>query len=206
MIHARSARVKALPLAVAMLMATDVCASAANPFLAAPDDRAVSAKFSGVEWGDTIKADEAPLSATVVTRRIAQMNWGAVFELRFERISSRAKPPRELEPVYFVATDDRIYLLNEANNVEAAQRLVQLESPPRFEDDSVYGISAGNFTHSDPPWETKVVLKRNTCTYSSQHNSGHFKTVVWKRGVGLIEYAAGSGARADGFRLKRITR
>jgi hypothetical protein len=35
-------------------------------------------------------------------------------------------------------------------------------------------------------------------------NSGHFKTIIWKKGVGLIEYAEGRGARADGFRLKRV--
>jgi hypothetical protein len=27
--------------------------------------------------------------------------------------------------------------------------------------------------------------------------------MIWKRGVGLIEYAMGYGAMADGFRLKR---
>ena len=189
-----------------MVLAASVCASAANPFLSAPDDRPVSAKFAGSEWGERIRGDEAPLSATVVTRRIAQMNWGAVFELRFEQIRSRARPPREIQPRYFVVTDERIYLLNETDNVEAAQRLARLEAPPTFEEDSVYGISAGTFTHSDPPWETKVTVKGDTCTYSSEHNSGHFTTVVWKRGVGLVEYAAGSGARADGYRLKRTAR
>lgn len=197
---------KTLPLSVAVLVGISVCASAANPFLAVSDNRPVSAKFSGSEWGEQIKGDEAPLSATVVTRRIARMNWGAVFELRFDQIRSRTKPPREIQPVFFVVTDERIYLLNEEDNFGAAQRLAQLGSPPRFEEDSVYGISAGTFTHSDPPWETKVTLKGNTCTYSSEHNSGHFKTVVWRRGVGLMAYASGSGARADGFRLKRVAR
>jgi len=27
--------------------------------------------------------------------------------------------------------------------------------------------------------------------------------MIWKKGVGLIEYSMGSGAMADGFRLKR---
>jgi hypothetical protein len=191
---------------MAVVLAGYVCASAANPFLAAPDDRAVSAKFSGAEWGDEIESDEAPLSATVVTRRIAEAKWGAVFEVRFEQIRSRAKPPREIKPVFFVATDERIYLLNETDNLEAAQRLAQLETPPPFEKDSVYGISAGTFTHLDPPWETKISVKGDTCTYSATHNSGHFTKVVWKRGRGLVEYSTGSGARADGFRLKRAAR
>lgn len=37
----------------------------------------------------------------------------------------------------------------------------------------------------------------------TSHNSGHFTKIVWKRGVGLVEYASGYGAHADGFRLKR---
>lgn len=197
---------KTLRLSVAALIGFALSAEGANPFLAASDDRAVSAKFSGVEWGEHVTEDETPLSATVVTRRIAQMSWGAVFEFRFEQIRSRAKPPREIPAVYFVVTDERIYLLNEENNLEAAQRLEKLEAPPPFEENSVYAISTGTFTHSDRPWETKVTVKGETCTYSSTHNSGHFQTIVWRRGRGLIEYAMGSGARADGFRLKRAAR
>jgi hypothetical protein len=199
-------RVKAFFLGTALLLAANFCARAANPFLTASDDRAVSAKFSGTEWGDSIKSSQAPLSATVVTRRIAQMKWGAVFETRFEQIRSRSKPPREIKPVYFVATDNRIYLLNEENNVEAAQRLAQLETPPAFEEGSVYGISAGTFTHVDRPWETEISVKGDRCTYLASHSSGHFTKVVWKRGRGLVEYSMGSGAHADGFRLKRATR
>ena|SRR2546423_9755350 len=33
--------------------------------------------------------------------------------------------------------------------------------------------------------------------------SGHFKKIVWKKRLGLVEYASGYGARADGYRLKR---
>jgi hypothetical protein len=29
---------------------------------------------------------------------------------------------------------------------------------------------------------------------------------VWKKNVGLVEYASGYGARADGYRLKRIAK
>jgi hypothetical protein len=96
-------------------LAMPPCARAANLFLDTPDARTVCRR----RMGDNLQRKEAPLSASVVTRRTAQMNWGAVFELRFEQIRSRAKPPREIEPMYFVATDTQIYLLNEANNAEA---------------------------------------------------------------------------------------
>ena len=38
--------------------------------------------------------------------------------------------------------------------------------------------------------------------YATLH-LGHFRTVVWQKGVGLIEYAQGYGADRDGFRLRR---
>ncbi|MEY2505216.1 MAG: hypothetical protein QOG27_1496, partial [Verrucomicrobiota bacterium] len=55
----------------------------------------------------------------------------------------------------------------------------------------------------DGPRETKIEVKGSLCTYLSSHNSGHFTKLVWKKGVGLIEYASGYGAMADGYRLKR---
>jgi len=39
--------------------------------------------------------------------------------------------------------------------------------------------------------------------YDSSHLSHHFKKIVWKKGAGLVEYASGYGAHADGYRLKR---
>jgi hypothetical protein len=54
-------------------------------------------------------------------------------------------------------------------------------------------------------WKTSVELKGDLCIYQASHPSGHFKTVVWKKGAGLIEYSTGYGATADGFRLKRST-
>ena len=47
---------------------------AANPFLEASDDKSISAKFHGTEWGDNIPQKEIPLTARVVTTRIAKMN------------------------------------------------------------------------------------------------------------------------------------
>ena len=47
-------------------------AYAANPFLDAPDDKPVYAKFRGTEWGDEIEQEEIPLTARVVTTRVAR--------------------------------------------------------------------------------------------------------------------------------------
>src|SRR5439155_823928 len=74
-----------------------------------------------------------------------------------------------------------------------------------FEPGDVYGITTGKFNHEDGPWTTTIEVKGDECTYLASHNSGHFKKVVWKKGVGLVEYASGYGAHADGYRLKRTT-
>src|SRR5438552_10519678 len=56
-------------------------AYAANPFLAAPDDKPVTAEFRGTEWGDNISQEEIPLTARLVTTRVAKMPWGAIFKI-----------------------------------------------------------------------------------------------------------------------------
>jgi hypothetical protein len=43
----------------------------------------------------------------------------------------------------------------------------------------------------------------NAIVYLASHSSGHFKNVVWKKGIGLVEYSSGYGAMADAYRLKR---
>src|SRR5439155_1673297 len=83
---------------------------AADPFLDAKDDKPVSAKFRGTEWGDEIGRDEIPLTARVVTTRIAKMPWGAIFKIEFADLKSRAKKHREIRPDYFIVTEDRIVL------------------------------------------------------------------------------------------------
>ena len=88
-------------------------AYAANPFLDAPDDKPVSAKFRGTEWGDEIEQEEIPLTARVVTTRVAKMPWGAIFKIEFTDLKSSAPQKREIRPDYFIVTDDRIVLLNE---------------------------------------------------------------------------------------------
>ena len=176
---------------------------AANPFLGAPDDKPVSAKFRGPEWGDEIQRDEIPLTARVISTRLAKMPWGAIFKIEFTDLESNAPQKREIRPDYFVVTDDRIVLLNEEDNDAAVKKISALDKPPEFEAGDVYGITTGKFNHEDGLWKTTISLKGDLCVYDSSHTSGHFKKIVWKKGVGLAEYASGSGAHADGFRLKR---
>ena len=186
---------------MSILLTASTCA--ANPFLDAKDDKPVSANFRGTEWGDNISQDEIALTARVVTTRVAKMPWGAIFKVGFSDLKSRTPKPRKIELEYFVVTDDRIVLLNEEDNEAAVKRISAMEKPPEFEPGNIYGINSGKFNHEEGPWTTTIELKGDQCIYLASHNSGHFKKVVWKKGVGLIEYSMGYGAMADGFRLKR---
>ena len=164
----------------------DVSAYAANPFLDAKDDEPMSAKFRGTEWGDEIAEEEIPLTARVVTTRIAKMPWGAIFKIEFVDLRSRAKKRRKIPPDYFIVTDERMVLLNEENNDAAIKKISAMD-------------------HEEGPWTTTIEVKGDECTYLTSHNSGHFIKIVWKKGVGLVEYSSGYGAHADGYRLKRTT-
>jgi hypothetical protein len=178
----------------------------ANPFLDAPNDQPVSAKFRGTEWGDEIQQEEIPLTARVITTRVAKMPWGAIFKMEFTDLKSHAPKKREIRPDYFIVTDDRIVLLNEEDNDAAVKKISGMDKPPAFEESDVRGITSGKFNHEDGPWTTTIEVKGDECTYLASHNSGHFTKIVWKKGVGLVEYAAGYGAKRDGYRLKRATR
>jgi hypothetical protein len=191
-------------LTISMLLS--VCGYAANPFLDAPGDKPISAEFRGAEWGDEIGQDEIPLTARVVTTRLAKMPWGAIFKIEFTDLKSEAAKRREMHPDYFIATDDRIVLLNEEDNDDAARKISALDKPPEFERGNIYGISSGSFDHEEGPWKTTIRLKGDLCIYDASHPSGHFKKIIWKKGVGLFEYASGYGAHADGYRLKRTAR
>jgi hypothetical protein len=176
---------------------------AANPFLDMPDHKPVSAKFRGTEWSDDIGEQEIPLTAQVVTTRIAKMLWGVIFKVEFTDLKSRAEKPREIRPEYFIVTDDRIVLLNEEDNDAAVKKISTLEKPLEFEPNDIYGITSGSFEHQEGEWETTIKVKGDLCVYEATHPSGHFKKIVWKKGIGLVEYASGYGAHADGYRLKR---
>jgi hypothetical protein len=177
---------------------------AANPFLSAPDAKPVAAKFKGTEWGDEIGEKDLPLSARVVTTRLAAPPWGAIFKINFENIVSHAKDKREIGPVYFIVTNDEIVLLNEEKPEEVIQKLASQPNPPQFDPGDVYGIAEGaRKIPNGSTSETTIIVKGNRCTYEWTHNSGHFRTIIWQKGTGLIEYAQGYGARKDGFRLIR---
>src|SRR5438094_7318513 len=191
---------------VMMSMLLGISAFAANPFLDAKDDKPVSAKFQGNEWGDEIPQDEIPLTAQVVTTRIANMPWGAIFKIEFVNVKSRAPQPRKIQPKYFVVTDDLIALVNEEDIPAAIKRISTLDKPPEFDPGEIYGITSGSFDHDDGSWKTTIRLKGDICMYDASHACGHFKQLVWKKGVGLVEYASGYGAHGDGYGLKRAAK
>src|SRR5258708_19746736 len=193
-----------------MTMLLSVSGYVANPFLGTTDDKPVSATFRGTQWGDDIEEEEIPLTVRVVTTRVAKMNWGAIFKIEFTDVTSRARNPagvrpkqREIRRNYFIVTDDRIVLLNEEDNDAAAKKISALDKPPEFEPNDIYGITTGSFEHQEAEWKTTIKLKGDLCTYQARHPSVHFKKIVWKKGVGLVEYTSGYGARADGYQLKR---
>ena len=159
--------------------------------------------FKGTSGANEIQQDQIPLTARVVTTRIAKMAWGAIFKIEFTDLESRAPQKREIRPDYFIVTDDRVVLLNEEDNEAAIKKISALDKAPEFEPGDVYGITTGKFNHQDGLWKTIISLKGDLCVYDSSHPSGHFKKIAWKKGVGLVDYASGSGAHADGFRLKR---
>jgi hypothetical protein len=196
----------------AMMMSTfPVLGYAANPFLDDKDDKPVSAKFQGTQWGDDIEEEEIPLTMGLITTRVAKMPWGAIFKIEFGDLTSRARnsagvrpKKRKIRPDYFIVTDDRIVLLNEEDNDAAVKKISGLDKPPEFEPGDIYGITSGSFEHQEGEWKTTIRLKGDLCVYDASHPSGHFKRMVWKKGVGLVEYANGYGAHADGYRLKRV--
>ncbi len=205
---------------VAIFISLTVSAYAANPFLDAKDDKPVPANFRGTVWNDDFPEHEIPLTARVITTRIAKMQWGAIFKIEFTDLKSRAPADRGIPPPrYFIVTDDRIVLLNacpnhtgvltlreiEEDNDCAVKKISAMDKAPEFEANDIYGITTGSFEHQEVLWKTTISLKGDRCVYEASHPSGHFTNIVWKKGVGLIEYAQGYGAGREGFRLKRST-
>lgn len=176
---------------------------AANPYLDAKDDKPMRADCRGTEWGDEI-GEDIPLAARMITTRIAQMPWGAVFKIEFVDLKSRAKQKREIRPQYFITTDERIYLLNEENNEAAAAKLSGMTEPSHFAQSDIRAIVSGKMEFQDGAYATKIDIKGSECTYLSSHDSGHYSKFVWKKGAGLVEYGSNYGAMKDGCRLKRV--
>jgi hypothetical protein len=196
-------------------------AFAANPFLDAKDDKPVSANFKGTEWNDENIEGEIPLTARVVTTRIAQMPWGAIFKIEFTDLKSKAPEKREIRTDYYIATNDRIALFDaslyvqvesgtqtkeqvEKDNEAAIKKVAAMDKAPAFEENNIYGIATGRFKHKEGNWETTIAVKGDFCVYDAVHPSGHFRRIAWKKGAGLVQYDMGYGAMKDGFRLKRL--
>jgi hypothetical protein len=144
---------------ILMVILFSVSTYAANAFLDAPNDQPVSAKFRGTEWSDDIGQQDIPLTAKVVTTRMAKMPWGAIFKVEFTDLKSRADKPREIRLDYFIVTNDRIVLLNEEDNDAAAKKISTLDKPPDFEPNDIYGITSGSFEHQEGEWKTTIKLK-----------------------------------------------
>ena len=96
---------------------------AANPFLDAKDDRPVSVKFRGTEWSNDIEEEKIPLAARVITTRVEEMPWGAIFKIEFTDLKSRAEKLRQIRLDYFIVTDKWIVLLNEEDNDAVVKNL-----------------------------------------------------------------------------------
>src|SRR5260370_20013448 len=168
---------------VAISFLLTVSAYGANPFLDAKDDKPVSANFRGTEWGDDFPEHEIPLTARVITTRVAKMPWGAIFKIEFVDLKSRAPQPRRNEPGpdYFIVTDERIVLLNacpnhtgvltlreiEEDNDCAVKKISAMDKPPDFDPGDVYGITRGSFSHDqeDGLWKTPIKLKDDLSVY-----------------------------------------
>src|SRR2546427_11869247 len=132
---------------------------AANPFLDANNDQPVSARFRGTEWGDDIGEKDIALTAQVVTTRIAETTWGAIFKIEFTDLKSSAPQKREIRPDYFIVTDNRIVLLNEEDNDAAIKKISALDKPPEFGQGEIYGIARGSFNYEDGLWKTTISLR-----------------------------------------------
>ena len=126
---------------LAVLLCGAALGYGANPFLNAPDDNPVAARFRGAEWGDNIAQEEIGLSARVVTTRIARTSWGEIYKITFTDIASRAQVRRRILPEYFIVTDGRIVLLHEEKPEAAVKKLAALETPPEFEKSDVYAVA-----------------------------------------------------------------
>src|SRR5262249_14841737 len=175
----------------AIFISLTVSAYAANPFLDAKDDKPVSGNFRGTEWNDEFPEElphEIPLTARVVTTRIAKMPWGAIFKIEFTDLKSRAPEKREIpDPRYYIVTDDRIVLLEPCPNHTgvltlreiqedtdcAVKKISAMDKPPEFEPNHIYCITTGRFEHQEGLWKRTIRLKGDLCTYEASHPSGH---------------------------------
>lgn len=176
----------------------------ANPYLSAADDKPVTAAFSGTEWGDDIGPKERPITARVVTTRLAALPFVSVYRIDFAEVRSAAGTTRQIASRHFVVTDTEIALLQEEDIDAAIARLKALTKMPGLSTPDLRAIVSGRRKLTrDATSNSSLTVQGPRCTYQYTHSAGHFTTMIWQRGVGLVEYAQGRGARADGFRVQR---
>lgn len=188
---------------LACWLALALTALAENPYLNHKDDAPVTRQFSGKEWGDDLEIppgkDGIPFQAKVTTQRVASMPWGAIYKITFDPAPSK----REISPYYFLATDGEILLLASADMDREIRVISGMAKQPSFEKSDVWGLSKGSLKVSDGPWVTTITVRGDVCLRQAIHGgSGHVGRVEWRRGYGLVEFAMGRGAMADGFELK----
>lgn len=194
-------------LAVLLLGSFDpLSASAQNPYLTAKDDKAAVANFRGSEWGDEVGAKERPISARVTTTRVAALPFAEVYRIDFSDVKSDTGATRQIATRHFVVTDGEIALLQDEDIDAAVARIKAQAKAPTLATPDLRAINKGSRKLTkDATSSSNIAVQGSRCTYRYSHSAGHFTTLVWQRGVGLIEYAQGRGARADGFRLQRDT-
>lgn len=190
--------------AAALLWTESPRALAKHPFLSASSDGRVLATFSGTEWSDELGPKELPLSVRVATQRIGTFAWGDAFRITFEPVAVQTSKPRVIAPLYLLVTDKEIIRISADKPEDTVAQLKDKKEPPQFAQSELYGLSQGQKTYKETALTVaKIVVKGDRCRYSWNHKSGHFLTLEWQRGVGLIEFSQGRGAKADGYRLKR---
>lgn len=202
-------------------------AAADHPFLPLKEEAAES-DFTGEHWNDDWKEHQAPLAAHLSVRQLAEFPEGRVVEISLQ---TKGKPRHEqaFAPQQWLLTPDGSISRVDVGEQSAALEKWKASGhvPPPEPDDllcppqdeSGYFTTVAESTEADvvkvhvtaqqwqwarQPWTTRVTTDDgSTVEFLSEHPSGHFSKIVWRRGVGILELAQGSGAGQSGWRLYR---
>lgn len=171
---------------------------AANEFLDVPDEKLIAESWTGSHWkqDDPAPTEEGhPLNVEVSRRRLADMSWGQIVRYQFH------SEDREIEPLYFLVRPEVVLELNSSDMDRTLVKVSHMTKPPKYDPGDVRSGSPSTFPVTEGSWTTEMTDKGDLRTYLSHHPSGHFRKMIWKRGAGLVYYAAGYGAMQDGFRM-----
>jgi hypothetical protein len=167
-----------------------------------------------------------PLKATLTTKLIGEGPWGQAVELRFACGRSRSIPPMQLiirpdRSVYRIDFGDKYEFVKTWATTNVRKLLSDMIIPPLVIKDDSLTIQKGSVWANDNrsdvidspervqwrcgPATTSITLDplHQTLRFLWLHRTGHYTTMVWQRGVGLIHAGAGSDAGADGWKLSR---